>query len=261
MESNEQKAEGTANIGLEGVTATAAGTVGTSLDGVTSQATGNVLTPSLYVRLEWTVLADFIEHFERELRGAKASKILGDNRGWLLWGDMLPMDAPSYKGILALSRGKKYTRITAFDVGTTGRNYWIWDGNIGEPETLSAVIQVARYSQRWLRVSLQEHSGGYGERFEKWLRDKWEDGVTPNEPKKSPELPESPVGTEEWLRKAIFAIEADTSTPEWWAQIAILFHKHKRANPKFDYADMGKAIGMEEKHVGKRIRKFHPKTP
>ncbi len=177
MEAEEQKADavGTAKIVLPALVGTGQGTV---------------LTPTLHVSLMWTDLADFVEHFEREIRGAKASRILGDDTGWLLWDFERYPDDPNIQGLID---NKKYTRVTTFHVGTTGKNYWITDGIYGHPLALRAVVQVARFSRRRLKVALHEREGGgHAERLKRWLDDRWGKDVEADELAKAAELPTPP---------------------------------------------------------------------
>lgn len=67
--------------------------------------------------------------------------------------------------------------------------------------------------------------------------------------------------TEDDLRQWIVTIAADVGTPQWWEQISVLHYRYKHIDPKHTISKMAVLLQMDEKHVGKQIRKHRPKTP
>jgi hypothetical protein len=69
------------------------------------------------------------------------------------------------------------------------------------------------------------------------------------------------IESEDELRQAIYRITAAQSSPEWWEQVANLYHRHRRANPKYTYKNLTTLLGFKDhKNVGEQIRKYPPQT-
>lgn len=69
------------------------------------------------------------------------------------------------------------------------------------------------------------------------------------------------IESEDDLRKAFYAINQEQGTPEWWREIAALYHRHRRANPKYTYGELTRLLGYkDEKNTGAQIRKYPPET-
>lgn len=87
--------------------------------------------------------------------------------------------------------------------------------------------------------------------------------VVSNEPKALSRDQKSDLqfSTEDDLRQCIETIAADVGTPQWWEQISVLHYRYKHVDPKHTISKMAVLLHMDEKHVGKQIRKYRPKTP
>lgn len=64
---------------------------------------------------------------------------------------------------------------------------------------------------------------------------------------------------ENQLRQAIYSIEHDPSTKEWWRSVALLFWGCKRKNIKMTYEKLAAILGLTDpKYVGERMREYKP---
>lgn len=143
---------------------------------------------TLHVDLLWTDLEDFVEHFERELRGANSKTLLGDDAGWRYWDDDPRPINPEFRGWEDFESGN-YTTIRVASQGATNKTYWVLGGANGESETLRAITSVTRYRRDRLKLVVYEvEARGYAERLQQWLDDRWEDAVEPNTRSKAPLL-------------------------------------------------------------------------
>ena len=221
---------------------------------------GSKLTVTLRVELVETDLDDFRDHLERALWWHPRTLLGNLSHLPAVWGAEQPAP-PLHNGETG------YMRIISHPLGRTGIIYAILRQDVDVPSETrrgSWWVSVIRFRRDRLRLVVVEDKGGTsGRRLLQWLRSKWgDDSVREHTTAGSPEKQPSPiVETEDAFRTALYRIDAEISSQEWWTKVAELYTVYKRANRKFTYEKLAELLGYSSvKHVGEQIRKHRPET-
>lgn len=238
-----------------------------------------VLFVALHIDLVWTDLDDFVEHFTREICDRNTELLDASYRDyWLLWGwggvpsdPDDPFDDPARARNYELTDSSSFVQVTSTVLGSTQVAYWVMHGSAQDDEkTITGMdfsLSAKRFRRDRLRITLWSAGNTYGPRFRNWLIKNWgKDGIIERKLVDAPDAPPRPapplvIETVDALRDAVYAIPSGVAKSEWWAEVAKLYDAHKRTKPKYTYGRLAELLGMEEKNVGRMVRKYRPKTP